>query len=317
MKKVIIFGGGSGLSQLLKGMMQFPIDITAVVSVSDNGKSTGRLREEFSIPAVGDITKVLMAMSTESKGVKDLFNYRFDNNSSIGNHSIKNLIMTALLEMKGDFAHALPILCDLLDVKGKLLPLTEDNVDLIGTTKEGEEIIGEEQITKAKRNIKTLRYSKPIKVYPKVIEEIKKADLIIFSSGSLLTSIMPHIIVPEIQEAIKSSKAKTMYICNMITQPGETDKFKVSDHIKVLEKYLGKHTIDVVIANNSKLPRNMSLFAKSEGKDPVEIDAKKIEKMGVQLIEEKLFKVEEGYIRHDALKTAFLMFSYLMENEQK
>lgn len=317
MKKVIIFGGGSGLSQLLKGMMQFPIDITAVVSVSDNGKSTGRLREEFSIPAVGDITKVLMAMSTESKGVKDLFNYRFDNNSSIGNHSIKNLIMTALLEMKGDFAHALPILCDLLDVKGKLLPLTEDNVDLIGTTKEGEEIVGEEQITKAKRNIKTLRYSKSITVYPKVLEEIKKADLIIFSSGSLLTSIMPHIIVPEIQEAIKTSKAKTMYICNMITQPGETDKFKVSDHIKVLEKYLGKNTIDVVIANNSKLPRNMSLFAKSEGKDPVEIDAKKIEKMGVQLIEEKLFKVEEGYIRHDSLKTAFLMFSYLMENEQK
>lgn len=317
MKKVIIFGGGSGLSQLLKGMMQFPIDITAVVSVSDNGKSTGRLREEFSIPAVGDITKVLMAMSTESKGVKDLFNYRFDNNSSIGNHSIKNLIMTALLEMKGDFAHALPILCDLLDVKGKLLPLTEDNVDLIGTTKEGEEIVGEEQITKAKRNIKTLRYSKPITVYPKVLEEIKKADLIIFSSGSLLTSIMPHIIVPEIQEAIRTSKAKTMYICNMITQPGETDKFKVSDHIKVLESYLGKNTIDVVIANNSKLPRNMSLFAKSEGKDPVEIDAKKIEKMGVQLIEEKLFKVEEGYIRHNSLKTAFLMFSYLMENEQK
>ena len=317
MKKVIIFGGGSGLSQLLKGMMQFPIDITAVVSVSDNGKSTGRLREEFSIPAVGDITKVLMAMSTESKGVKDLFNYRFDNNSSIGNHSIKNLIMTALLEMKGDFAHALPILCDLLDVKGKILPLTEDNVDLIGTTKEGEEIVGEAQITEARRHIKTLRYSKQITVYPKVLEEIKKADLIIFSSGSLLTSIMPHIIVPEIQEAIRNSKAKTMYICNMITQPGETDKFKVSDHIKVLESYLGKKTIDVVIANNSKLPRNMSLFAKSEGKDPVEIDAKKIEKMGVQLIEEKLFKVEEGYIRHDSLKTAFLMFSYLMENEQK
>jgi uncharacterized cofD-like protein len=317
MKKVVIFGGGSGLSQLLKGMSQFPMDITAVVSVSDNGKSTGRLREEFAIPAVGDITKVLMAMSTESKGVKELFNYRFDNNSSIGNHSIKNLIMTALLEMKGDFAHSLPILCDLLDVKGKILPLTEDNVDLIGITKDGVEIVGEEQITMSKSKIKTLKYSKDITVYPKVLEEIKKADLIVFSSGSLLTSIMPHIIVPEIQETIKNSKAKKMYICNMITQPGETDKFKVSDHIKVLESYLGKNTIDVVIANNSKLPRNMSLFAKSEGKDPVEIDAKKIEKMGVQLIEEKLFKVEEGYIRHDSLKTAFLMFSYLMENEQK
>lgn len=317
MKKVVILGGGSGLSQLLKGMIQFPMDITSIVSVSDNGKSTGRLREEFSIPAVGDITKVLMAMSSESKGVKELFNYRFSNNSSIGNHSIKNLIMTALLEMKGDFAHALPILCDLLDVKGKILPLTEDNVDLIGITNKGEKIIGEEQITEARRKIKTLKYSKKVTVYPEVLEAIKKADLIIFSSGSLITSIMPHIIVPEIKKAIKNSKAKKMYICNMITQPGETDKFKVSNHIKVLEKYLGKKSIDVVIANNAKIPKNMSLFAKSEGKEAVIIDEKEVQKMGVQLIEEKLFKVEEGYIRHDSLKTAFLMFSYLMENEQR
>lgn len=315
MKKVVIFGGGSGLSQLLKGIIQFPMDVTAVVSVSDNGASTGRLREEFDIPAVGDITKVLMAMSTESKGVKELFDYRFPKDSSIGNHSIKNLIMTALLEMKGNFAQSLPILCDLLDVKGKLLPLTEDNVDLVGITKEGYEIIGEAEITASKRKIKNLKYSKKIIVTPKVLEEIKKANLIIFSSGSLLTSAMPHIIVPEIQAAINESKAKTMYICNMLTQPGETDNFKVSDHIKVLERYLGKKSIDVVIANNSSIPKNMSLLAKSEGKDPVEIDKEKLEKMGVQVIAEKLFKVEEGYVRHNSLKTAYLIFSYLMEGE--
>ena len=315
MKKVVIFGGGSGLSQLLKGIIQFPMDVTAVVSVSDNGASTGRLREEFAIPAVGDITKVLMSMSGESKGVKELFNYRFPKDSSIGNHSIKNLIMTALLDMKGNFAHSLPILCDLLDVKGKLLPLTEDNVDLIGITKEGYEIIGEAEITESKRQIKDLKYNKVVTVTPKVLEEIKKADLIIFSSGSLLTSVMPHIIVPEIQKAIKASKAKSMYICNMLTQPGETDNFKVSDHIKIFEKYLGKGNLDVVIANNSTIPNNMTLLAKSEGKDPVEIDEEKIEKKGVKLIAEKLFKIEEGYVRHDSLKTAYLIFSYLMEGE--
>ena len=315
MKRVVIFGGGSGLSQLLKGIIQFPMDVTAVVSVSDNGASTGRLREEFAIPAVGDITKVLMAMSGESKGVKELFNYRFPKDSSIGNHSIKNLIMTALLDMKGNFAHSLPILCDLLDVKGKLLPLTEDNVDLIGITKEGEEIIGEAEITESKRIIKDLKYNKKVTVTPRVLEELKKADLIIFSSGSLLTSVMPHIIVPEIQEAINNSKAKTMYICNMLTQPGETDNFKVSDHIKVIEKYLGKKSVDVVIANNSTIPNNMALLAKSEGKDSVEIDLDKLEKMGVQVLAEKLFKVEEGYVRHNSLKTAYLIFSYLMEGE--
>ena len=315
MKKVVIFGGGSGLSQLLKGLKQFPIDITAVVSVSDNGSSTGSLREEFSIPAVGDITKVLLAMSTESKGVIDLFNYRFSKESSLNNHSIKNLIMTALLEMKGDFAHSLPILCDLLDVKGTILPLTEDNADLIGITREGDRIVGEAEITEARSKIVDLEYSKKIKVTPKVLEAIKKADLIIFSSGSLITSIMPNIIVPEIQEAIKKSKAKKLYICNMLTQPGETDNFKVSDHIKFIEKYIGEGQITAVIANSSEITKNMKVLAKSEGKDAVAIDVSKLHNMGVQLIADNLFKVEDGYVRHDALKTSYLIFSYLMEEE--
>ena len=315
MKKVVIFGGGSGLSQILKGMKQFPMDITAVVSVSDNGSSTGTLREEFSIPAVGDITKVLLAMSTESKGVIDLFNYRFSKESSLNNHSIKNLIMTALLEMKGDFAHSLPILCDLLDVKGTILPLTEDNVDLIGITRTGERIVGEAEITEARSKIVDLEYSKKIKVTPKVLDAIKKADLIVFSSGSLITSIMPNIIVPEIQEAIKKSKAKKLYICNMLTQPGETDNFKVSDHIKFIEKYIGEGQITAVIANSSEIDASMKVLAKSEGKDAVAIDVSKLHKMGVHLIADNLFKVEDGYVRHDALKTSFLIFSYLMEEE--
>lgn len=313
MKKVVIFGGGSGLSQLLKGINKFPMDVTAVVSMSDNGRSTGKLREEFGVPAVGDITKVLMAMSTESQDVKKLFNYRFDEKSSIGNHSIKNLIMLALLEMKGDFAHSLPILCDLLDVKGHIYPITEDNVNIIGTTRDGEKIVGEEQITEARKHIKKLEYDKNPKVNKKVIDAIDKADLIILSSGSLVTSIMPHIIIPEVQEAIRHSKAKVMYVCNMITQPGETDKFKVSDHIKVLEGYLGKNSIDVVIANTAKITKDMKIMAKSEGKESVDLDEDKLDKMGVKVIADKLFKVEDGYIRHDSLKTAFLIFSYLME----
>lgn len=315
MKKVIIFGGGSGLSQLLKGLKEFPIDTTAVVSTFDNGSSTGRLREEFSIPAVGDITKVLLAMSTTSKGVKDLFNYRFAKDSSLGNHTIRNLIMTALLEQHKDFAHSLPILCDLLKVKGKLLPITEDIADLIGIAKNGEIIYGEDQITKSAAIIEDVKYDKEIKIYPKVLEEIKKADLIIFSSGSLLTSILPNIIVPEMVEAINNAKAKKMYICNMLTQPGETDNYKVSDHIKVLEKKLGKGAIDVVIANSEKMPKKAELFAKSQGKDAVPIDEKEIKKMGVKLISEKLFKIDEGYVRHNALKTAYLIFSYLIEGE--
>ena len=315
MKKVLIFGGGTGLSQLLKGLKEFPVDITAVVSVSDNGRSTGKLREEFSIPAVGDITKVLVAMSTETNDVIKLFNYRFDENSSLSNHSIKNLIMTALLEMKGDFNHSLPVLCSLLDVKGKVLPVTEDNVDLVGITKSGKEVIGEEQITESKSKIVDLKYSDKVKPNPKVLDEIKKADLIIFSSGSLLTSIMPNLIVPEVCEAINKSAAKKMYICNMITQPGETDKFNVSDHIKYLENHLGKGTIDVVIANNSEMPKTIASLAKKEHKELVSIDQKELDKMNIEVISDKLLKVESGYIRHNSLKTSYLIFSYLMDKE--
>lgn len=158
MKKIIIFGGGSGLSQMLKGLKLFPIDITAVVSVSDNGGSTLRLRKDFNIPAVGDISKVLMAMSNTDQDIVNLMNYRFKQSKSLGNHSIKNLLLTALLEQKGDFASAIPVLAKLLDIEGKVLPITEDNAELVGITSDDKKICGETSITKCKKKIKRIMY---------------------------------------------------------------------------------------------------------------------------------------------------------------
>ncbi|MCR4782575.1 MAG: YvcK family protein [Lachnospiraceae bacterium] len=316
MFKAVIFGGGSGLSQLLKGMVNFPWDVTSVVSVSDNGKSTGALRKEFAIPAVGDITKVMMAMSKKPQAVKDLFMYRFDQNSSLKGHSIKNLIMTALLETEGDFTHSIPILAELLDIKGSIFPVTEDNVDLVGIKDDGTEIMGESQITEARSKIKALRYDKPVTANPRVLKALKEADLIIFSSGSLITSIMPHIIIPEIQEAVRKSKAKKLYVCNILTQPGETDDFTVSNHIDMLEKYLGRGTIDAVIANDKELPKDLRLFANSEGKDPVMIDGLELENRNIELIPDRIYSTEDGSIRHDSLKTAYLMFSYIMDQNK-
>ena len=280
MKKIVIFGGGSGLSQLLKGLKLFPIDVTAVVSVSDNGGSTGRVRKDYNIPAVGDVSKVLLSMSECENDIKELMNYRFTKSKSLGNHSIKNLLLTALLDLKGNFDTSLPVLEKILDVKGKVLPLTEDNVDLVGLTSDGKKIVGEEQITYTKKKVVRITYSNEITVNPKVIESVKKADLIIFSSGSLITSIIPHLLNNKLNNAIKNSKAKKMYICNLFTQPGETDDYKVSDHLKLLESYLGKNTIDIVIANNSKM--NSSLvkkYSKKEQKDPVELDMEELQKV--------------------------------------
>lgn len=316
MKKVVIFGGGTGLSQLLKGLKEFPIDVTAVVTVADNGRSTGKLRNEFNIPAVGDITKVLLSMSNVDDDIKELMNYRFEKGTELETHSIKNLIMTSLLEMKGDFKHSIPTMAKMLNIKGNVLPITEENVDLVGITKNGEEIVGEEELTKDPRKIVKVKYSKKISLSQDIKKAISSSDLIVFSSGSLLTSVVPNLLVDGIVDEINKSKAKKIYICNLVTQPGETDNFKVSDHIKFIQKYLGPNSIDAVIANGSKMSNYIvKKYASLEQKDPVKIDESTLKKMNVKVIKDKTWKIEDNYLRHDSLKTAYLIFSYLMENE--
>ena len=317
MKKVVIFGGGSGLSQLLKGLKLFPIEITAVVTVADNGASSGRLRKELKIPAVGDVSKVMLSMANVSDDLIDLMNYRFVKSKTLGNHSVKNLLLTALLDMKGSFDKAIPVLADILDLKGTVLPLTEDSINLVGITTDGKKIYGEEQITKCASKIDYVEYDKEFTVNPKVFAAIKSADLIIFSSGSLLTSIIPHLIDKELVNAINKARAPKMYVCNLFTQPGETDDFSVYDHVAYLEKYLGKDSLDVVIANNTIMSSKLaSRYASEELKDPVIFDLSEFEGSNIHLIADKLFTIEDGYYRHDSLKTAYLIFSYLMDGDK-
>ncbi len=316
MKKIVIFGGGSGLSQMLKGLKLFPIDITAVVSVSDNGGSTLRLRKDFNIPAVGDISKVLISMSNTDKDIINLMNYRFKQSKSLGNHSVKNLLLTALLEQKGNFASAIPVLAKLLDVEGRILPITEDNAELMGITEDNKKVYGETSITKTKKKIIKITYDHEVKANPEVLEAINEADLIIFSSGSLLTSIIPNIIIDDIVKAIKKSKSPKLYICNLVTQPGETDDYKVSNHIEELEKYLGKGTINIVLANNVEIPQELvKKYATEEQKDPVMLDEEILKQRKIRVIKDKMYSIEDGFLRHDTLKTAYLVFSILMETE--
>lgn len=317
MKKIVIFGGGSGLSQLLKGIKLFPIDITAVVSVFDNGKSTGLLRKEMHIPAVGDISKVMLSMADTNSDIIDLMNYRFVKSKTLGIHSVKNLLLTALLDLKGSFASAIPVMEKLLDVKGTILPVTEDDVNLVGYTSDGKIVHGEEQITKCASKITRVSYDKDITINPKVIKAIKEADLIIFSAGSLLTSIVPHLVDKDFVKVINNAKAKKMYICNLFTQPGETDGFTVADHIDYLEKYLGKDKLDIVIANNTVMSSSLAnKYATKEQKDPVLLDISEMENRRTYVISDKLFTIEDGVYRHDALKTGYLIFSYLMDGEK-
>lgn len=312
-KKVVILGGGTGTSSVLRGLKYFPIDITAIITVSDNGSSTGRLRKEFSTPAVGDIRHVLSNLSTLPDEIKNIMEYRLSTYSDLNGHAIGNLILTSLLKETNSLKTSIEYLSKLLAVEHTVLPLSEDCLTLMGETTEGDIIEGEENITKANKEYSRIFYKEIPHVFPEVFEKIQEADLIILSMGSLYTSVMPHLICPSVVKAITTSSANVMYICNAMTQPGETDHFTVNDHVQMLEKYLGKDTIDAVIATNTEVSDELlDKYATEEQKDPVRIDYENIIKENYELLEGDLLTTADGTIKHDSLKLSSIIFSYLM-----
>lgn len=312
MKKVVIFGGGTGLSCILSGLKLFPIDVTTVIAVSDNGSSTGKLKEELNIPAVGDVGKVLLSMANVDEDFIDLLSYRFQK-GSLNTHPVRNIVLAALIDLKGNLTEATKYMCKLLDIKGTVLPLTGEKIDLVGEST-GKEYFGEEAVSRNIRNISRLTYDHDIKIEQEIQEKIGEADLIIFSAGSLYTSIIPHLLAPEVRNALEETRAPLLYISNLVTQPGETDIQSVSQHVEVLNEYLGSKKIDLVVANNGTVDEEVrERYLSSENKRIVQVDHDTLEKMGVQVIEDDIFYIENEKIRHNALKTAFLIFSYLME----
>ncbi len=317
MKKVIVFGGGTGLSCLLSGLKLFPVEVTTVITVSDNGSSTGVLKQEFDIPAVGDVGKVLLSMANVDDDFVGLLRYRFHREgSSLDNHPVRNILLTALIDLKGSLTEATRYMCRLLNIKGEVLPLTEEKVELVGKSATGgAEFFGEESVSRNVRYISSLSYDHDIHVADAVKQAIAASDLIIFSPGSLYTSILPHLISAEIVEAIQAARAPIMYVSNLVTQPGETDRYNVSDHLSVLNRYLKGRRIDIVVGNNAVIdPRVVERYLTSENKTLVALDREAIARQGATIIEDDIFSLdEEGRIRHNALKTAFLIFSYLMK----
>lgn len=314
-KRVVVLGGGTGLSYLLNGLKQYPIDITAIVSVCDDGSSTGILREEFNIPAVGDIRKVLVSLSETEPLVEQLFNYRFKTTSDLNGHAIGNLLLTAVQEMTGSLSEGIEALSKILNLKGKVVPLTEDNVTLVGEMYDGSIVEGEHNITLDKRQIKKVFYKERPIPTKEAINAILNADLIILSMGSLFTSIIPNLICDEIIEALAKSKAKIMYTCNIVTQPGETDDFSVTDHVSMLNRYLKKRKVDVVIANNGNIDSSLADKYKTlEQKDAVKYDVENFKNYDMNVIGDDLVTISNNMIRHNALKLGFHIYFYVMNS---
>lgn len=313
MKKVVILGGGTGQSTLLRGLKHFPLDISAVVSVCDDGRSTGRLREEFNTIAVGDIRQVITALSETEPLFEELLNYRFETTSDLNGHAVGNLLLTALCNITGNIQEGIETIGKVLKIKGKVLPFTLDSPTLIGKMKDGSIIKGEHSITESLKQIDKVYYEKEVQVNKNVLKEIKTADLIILSMGSLYTSIIPNLLNKQILKTIDASKAKIMYVCNMVTQPGETDDYKVSDHISVLNSYLGKKKIDVVIANNGKIPKKiLKKYETEEQKDQVIYDKENLKNLKV--IANNYVTVENNIIRHQVSKLSIDIYKYLIES---
>ena len=312
-KKVVVLGGGNGMSTLLRGLKEFPLDLTAIVSVCDDGKSTGILRKEFNSPALGDIRRVLISLSETEPLFEKMFNYRFETDGYLNGHAVGNFLIQAMSDITGSVSDGITALGKVLNLKGKVIPLTENgDITLIGEMTDGTIVEGEHHITEANKTIKKVYYKNEPEITKEALNAIRKADLIVLSMGSLYTSIIPNLIPEEIKKELKKSKAKIMYVCNIMTQPGETDKFKVSDHINKLNEYLGDRKVDIVLANNGTIKQNIiDKYSTLEQKDPVILDEENLKE--IEIISDDLVKVEDGSLRHDTLKLALEIFTYLLK----
>lgn len=310
-KKIVVLGGGTGMSSLLKGLKEFPVDITAVVSVCDDGRSTGRLREEFHVPAMGDIRQVLISLSETEPLVEKLLNYRFNTTSDLNGHPIGNLLLTAMSSMTGNMSSGVEALGKVLNLKGKVIPLTDDEVTLVGQMEDGSIVEGEHNITQYNSGVKDVYYKNHPNINEEVIKAINEADLVILSMGSIFTSIIPNLLCKEIIDTLDSSNVPIMYTCNIMTQPGETDNLSVSEHLNIINKYLGKRKVDVVIANDGKISDEMiTKYETLEQKDPVVLDKDKLK--GVKVISNNYVTVDNERLRHDTILLSLDIFKYLI-----
>lgn len=306
--RIVAIGGGHGLSMLLRGLKQKTSNISAIVTVADDGGSSGRLREEMDIIAPGDLRNCLVALADKDTALEQLFQYRFGGEGELSGHSLGNLFLAALIKEFGSAQNALEAASTVLNIRGKVMPATAERIRLLAKMSDGKEIEGESEIAAygESRKTKILHMSMipeaPIAVGD-ALEAIRHADLITLGPGSLYTSVLPDLLVPEILQAIKESNAPCLYICNIMTQPGETEGYTVSDHVKALIEHVGKNVIDYVLVNNARPTREILKKYEEAGEFPVKIDAKQVEETGVIMIKSNLLGEERG-ASHNSLVLA-------------
>jgi uncharacterized cofD-like protein len=311
--KIVAIGGGTGLSTLLRGLKQYSSNITAIVTVADDGGSSGRLRREMGILPPGDIRNCIAALADEEKLLTELFQYRFHAGDGLSGHSFGNLFISAMTEITGDLEQAIDASAKVLAIRGKVLPATLTDVSLWAKLADGRLIEGESKITEAMGQIRQIgcHPADPVAL-PAALAAIKEADYIIIGPGSLYTSIIPNLLVPAIRQALAQVTVPRVYVCNIMTQPGETDNYSVADHIRAIEKVCEERVFDAVLAQRTApSPQSLQLYAQ-EHSHPVFLDREEVGKMGYRIVLANVMAEDEvtAKVSHDPQRLARVLWRW-------
>ena len=328
--RVVALGGGTGLSTILRGLKEYVVrrsdehpnsdrpisELTAIVTVTDDGGSSGRLRRENRVLPPGDIRNCMVAMSKDEALLGRLFQYRFHAGRGLIGHNFGNLFLAALTHVTGDFAEAIRVSSKVLAIRGRIFPSTLSNVNLVGKLANGRTVRGETNITASRTPIEKVSLSpRRVSPFPAVIDAIREADLILLGPGSLYTSILPNLLIPEIAAAIAKSEAPRVYIANLMTQPGETAAYSLADHLRAIRRHTPRSVVDWVIANRRPVSPEVAKRYRRQGAEQVLIDLAELQKLGYRVVLDNLLE-EHGVIRHDPRRLARLLLEEFLSSQR-
>lgn len=306
--KVVVLGGGTGMPILLEGLKSMPLELSTIVTVADDGGSTGKIREEMEIPAPGDIRNVIATLAQVDSELKQLFQYRFSGDNALSGHSLGNLVLVAMNSLTDDFYHAVKTVSELFRVEGNIYPISNGSIVLHAELDDGTIVSGESNIpVKNKKIERVFLTPEKIEPIPEVVEAIMNADVIVISPGSLYTSILANLIVSGVQKALQKTTAKVVYVCNIMTQDGETNQYSAMDHVQAIFSHIGEDLIDTIIVHNQPLPDAMLSRYESEDSIPVVYERDRLLQYGLEIIEADILDDSHSMIRHNTAVLAEIL----------
>ena len=327
--RIVALGGGTGLSTVLRGLKEYvasskkekerqPIaDLAAIVTVTDDGGSSGRLRREYRVLPPGDIRNCMVALSKDEHLLGKLFQYRFPAGRGLAGHSFGNLFLTALTNVTGDFPEAVRVSAQVLAIRGRIFPSTAQNVTLVAELEDGTVVHGETNISRSRKPIRKIRLvPRRVLALPEVLEAIRSANLILVGPGSLYTSVIPNLLIEKVAQAIKRSRATCVYIANLMTQPGETQNYSVADHIRAIYDHTHKDLFDFVVINRSRVPANVLRRYRAQNAEPVDPSLDELKRMGLSYVTGDLLQ-HRGVVRHDQKRLTRLLLDEFVKRSPR